>query len=371
MKSYNKRIFAKYFFIILLFVFSNEEVFAAPTISSVAGVTAHNNSITINGSGYGQKNPAAPYFFDDFESGSNGASIIGKKGKIGSPTWEEYEGYGQPTYLSNQKYGTGSLSTGVSVRGDSFKSAGIARLNSSIVYFSMRYRWNANGTNWESAVYKPIRLTAQGGFYQPDPKFITQYQPKASWPYEAMTTGAGDGPQTNLPSASLSQNVWHRAEVYISLSTPAGTANGTTKSWHDFSLQYNQVNFVNRASSASSKIMDSFLLPFEVANNPSQTWNMWADDVYFDITQARVEIGDKQIFNQCTNREIQIPSAWSDSSITITTNQGNFKNGDSAYIFIVDSNGNMNSMGYPIVIGGGAGSASPAPAPPAGLMISN
>ena len=40
------------------------------------------------------------------------------------------------------------------------------------------------------------------------------------------------------------------------------------------------------------------------------------DDVYIDTTQARVEIGDAPTYAASRHREIQLPTAWSDSSIT-------------------------------------------------------
>ena len=89
--------------------------------------------------------------------------------------------------------------------------------------------------------------------------------------------------------------------------------------------------------------------------------SIYIDDIYIQPgTQARVEIGDSLDWSACKHREIQIPSLWSDGSIKITVNQGSFQAGDTAYLFVVDSDGKVNSTGFPIVIGkryGGAQSA--------------
>jgi hypothetical protein len=91
---------------------------------------------------------------------------------------------------------------------------------------------------------------------------------------------------------------------------------------------------------------------------------IYIDDIFIQIgSQARVEIGDNATWANCTHKEIQIPSAWSSSSITATVNQGSFKNGDSAYLFVVDGDGNV-SNGYPITIASNA-----PPSPPSGLKI--
>jgi hypothetical protein len=55
----------------------------------------------------------------------------------------------------------------------------------------------------------------------------------------------------------------------------------------------------------------------------------------------------------CTHREIQIPSAWSDTSITITLNKGSFANFNSAYLYVIDADGNVNTNGYLLSDGGG------------------
>ncbi len=74
------------------------------------------------------------------------------------------------------------------------------------------------------------------------------------------------------------------------------------------------------------------------------------DDIYIDKTQARVEIGDKQIWAECTHREIQILTEWSESSITFNVNKGSFIDGQAAYVFVVDAAGNP-SNGQQITIG--------------------
>ena len=75
------------------------------------------------------------------------------------------------------------------------------------------------------------------------------------------------------------------------------------------------------------------------------------DDGYLSFTKARVEIGNALTYSNCNHTEIQIPTAWSDSSITFTVNQGSFLNGETAYVFVVDADGNASS-GKEITIGG-------------------
>ena len=72
------------------------------------------------------------------------------------------------------------------------------------------------------------------------------------------------------------------------------------------------------------------------------------DQVYLDNTQAHVFISDKSnitnwlTYSSTAHNEVQVASAWSNSSITITLNQGTFTQGTTAYLYVVDSNGNIS-----------------------------
>jgi len=95
----------------------------------------------------------------------------------------------------------------------------------------------------------------------------------------------------------------------------------------------------------------------------------YIDDIFIQNgSQARVELGDKQTWSQCTHREIQTPTAWSNTAITATLNKGSFSPCQTYYLFVVDENGDVNSTGYPVRIVTGAGEA---PCPPTGLESSN
>ena len=72
------------------------------------------------------------------------------------------------------------------------------------------------------------------------------------------------------------------------------------------------------------------------------------DDIYINNSWARVEIGDDPDYDSCTHREMQIPTAWSSDSVDITVNQGSFQNGTTAYLFVVDEDGAVNTAGYEV-----------------------
>ena|GEM_PF-6087878 len=77
------------------------------------------------------------------------------------------------------------------------------------------------------------------------------------------------------------------------------------------------------------------------------------DDVYLatgPYAQARVEICNHSTYTTSTNCSIATVTLWSDTEITATLRQGSFANGEQAYLYVFDANGNVNSDGYPIII---------------------
>ena len=135
---------------------------------------------------------------------------------------------------------------------------------------------------------------------------------------------------------------WYRVEIFMDRNA------GTMSAWVDGDLQWTQTGWIPA----------NWLVQGHTWEVGGQIYAgggfLGFDDVYFDNTRARVEIGNVSSWEACTHREIQLPTAWSDNSITITVNQSSFKDGDTAYLFVVDADGNV-SNGYPITIGGGGG----------------
>jgi hypothetical protein len=72
-------------------------------------------------------------------------------------------------------------------------------------------------------------------------------------------------------------------------------------------------------------------------------------DIYLDTSLARVVLGNAATLDACTLREVQIPTAWSESSISIVANLGAMSSGQTAYLFVVDSDG-IASEGFPIAL---------------------
>jgi len=178
--------------------------------------------------------------------------------------------------------------------------------------------------------------------------------------YQAMHVNSPDGVNVVVPDGNFwrscwSNGEWLKVELFLEEESGdgTGTADGTeivkyyktsTSSWTTWSDYGGNVD--TRIDSAHWQ----WIHFGQYIGNTSTTIdaNIYYDDVFVQTaTWARIEIGDNSSWNDCAHREIQIPTAWSDDSITITVNQGSFQDGETAYLFVVDENGTV-SEGYPI-----------------------
>ena len=83
-------------------------------------------------------------------------------------------------------------------------------------------------------------------------------------------------------------------------------------------------------------------------------------EVYVDSTRARVEIGNASSWTACVFSEIQICSAWTSTSITVSSiNAGHFGDTSTAYLYVHTSSGAVNANGFQVTfsssVGGGGG----------------
>lgn len=186
-----------------------------------------------------------------------------------------------------------------------------------------------------------------------------------NWQWQCLYDGnqASAGSPDTL-SVQPSRLKWHRWEFQAQVSSAALTADGKMKmmiSRDNFSGAISVEADVSNITTipVGGEIWDSFWLG-QWENDIGSEVNAYFDDVYFDTTWQRVEIGDNATYASCTHREIQIPTVWADGSITFTANTSGFtsaEQGAGLYLFVVDSTGAASS-GYRIqtgIIGVGTG----------------
>ena len=212
-----------------------------------------------------------------------------------------------------------------------------------------------------------------------------------SWWWKTNTNvGSGDHSSKFLRMSNASDEVnktfsWTQQQNYV-FSNPTYCSNswngwnGNPNNWNfleawfnsgsrTYSLRVNGVALANNiswSSCSSFSINELWKIGFDGGGNspPSITW--WMDDIYVDNSFSRVMIGNASTYAASTHFEMQIPTAWSNTSISTKVNQGSFAGSQQAYLYVLDANGNVNTNGYPITVNG---SGTSAPQAPRGLQV--
>jgi hypothetical protein len=153
-------------------------------------------------------------------------------------------------------------------------------------------------------------------------------------------------------------NGWHKYEVELVITDQAG---GRIKVWEDGDLK---TDYVGRTDGWTLGNRALAIGGFSRESGPD-TWQYYAD-AYMDFSIARVLLGNAATYDASAIREVQSPSVWNDTALTLTANLGKFTTG-TAYLYVVDSTGAVNAIGYPVTVGGTTDTTPPAA--PSGLGV--
>jgi len=340
--------FLSLFFVIL---FANNGM-AAPTVSGVAGTIAQNQSITVNGSSFGSHTD----YHDSNQTGQLNWS------------WQSWR-----DTLENNGYSCGTTPS----------SAFWSLSNSSprISGTSFARRNNTSGSNTNVAGEQRTAGVLPGFYY------ISYWQRIASSAFAGKisrfassnfnsndywlstagglgTVGSNDALICYGGSIPYTSGEWQRIDLVLDANANTQSqiivgqnSNNNVWSGQNYSCGSQNISNLNPSTGGSFQVnMGAGLDPGVIID---------FSDLYIDFTQARVEVCDSSTWAARTHCEIQVPQAWTASSLTAKVNQGSFANGSNAYLYAVDSSGNV-SNGYSITFGG---SGSIGLNPPTNLKI--
>ena len=348
--------------LVILLIYSTS-VYAAPSVSGTSGSTSHGGSMTISGSAFGTKSPAAPLLWDDFEWGSDGTRIDTSVDWRGEDSTDPEE----PEIDTSQSFGQGTRSSYVfvfeadpdEVYGTEFRPVYHDFTASTTIYVSSMNRFSHGGGAQGGGMWKMPRIVGTGGSYSQGPYTgVSYFATSDSAGDPAFYYEPGDCSDCSLTTeyddtiSDLATDTWHRIETYYVLSTPA-TSDGAVKYWWNYQQAPELVtagwdNLATR-SAGNTNTVDVFNSGHQYVNDTiDKMFYIWQDDVYIDDTQARVEICDASTWAARTDCAIQIPSAWSTTSATVTLNQGALASIADSYLYVIDSAGAVNSSGYSI-----------------------
>ena len=207
-----------------------------------------------------------------------------------------------------------------------------------------------------------------GKFYRhrtdsPEDDFWMSWGGNSSPPYQVYRTSDSDSgpmnPISNWAFGPVPIDIWFRIELLFE----GSGASVRQRSW---------ITGQNSNNRLYDDAVTLDILPIYEANMgagkdpPLSTSNFWGyDDIYIDFTQARVELADASTWAARTKSEIQIPTVWSATSISVNVNQASYANGSTAYLYVIDSAGLVNASGFLVTVGSGVS----VPAAPSNLRL--
>lgn len=334
--------------LVIAIISSSKIALSAPAITSA---TVSGGSVSVSGSGFGTKSPAAPILFENFDSGTNGQGIGGWH------NWVNYNGI-NGGYLSNTSPYSGTLSaynriTGpnatnpISWQDSEFNTSYFSFSATDEIYYSYVAKFVSTGNS--AGVIKWVRVTCAPNVYNGPGAADFQIS------YFSFNTGTDSDPDNDDDGKSpwgfsLRGSDWMRHEMYKKLSTP-GVANGMVQGRAGTESR-TWTNIITREAGFSFQ-HTSVLLGLMYANTETDgDHRMYVDDVYVDNTRARVELCTGSEWSNRGTCNPQPPTVWSASSISATANTATFSEGATVYAYVVDSDGSYNSSGYGVTIGG-------------------
>lgn len=306
---------------------------AGPAITGVSGATAHGGTLMIAGARFGAKPTAAPVKYDDFQNltvgqdlSANGWQTAGgvhpkastTKLRSGTP----YTKNALAEFKSSIPFGQGGDASNFYLTGQAFKQGYLD---------AWIYTHVVSGTPGNQ---KPIRWHATGAG-QPN-LYLNLYQPPGS----DNVCGGRDGMSYNdsawCDTSAFYEN-WRHLQYALDIGSGSTTADGTIRAWVDGKLVYDHSKVPVWAGGAAG-IPELYIGNYLRTDEGASLQNSW-ESVYVDNSWARVEVGSAATYAGSTHREIQVPSAWSDGSITVKLNRGSFSTLSGAYLFVVDATG--------------------------------
>lgn len=313
-----------------------------PTISSISGGLRHGGSLTISGMDFGDKSPAKPIFWADFENDLNPTSLgqLQRWGRINSKI--QLSKLITPRNSNQSARWNAGWDAGWPPISDAAEFVMFGKFEKIYIYAKRYYDYDlrcCGGVN-----HKTFRFWT----LQPSNNNMhTGYHHLRGG--DGRTGCEGTATFTHWHDDELPDHQWLTQEVIYK----TGSINGNDGVYRLFQ---NGKTITDRSdhrmrTTAQPIMYEQFGLQDDISNETKVRDNWWIyyDDIYMDNTWARVMIGDATTLAASRTREIQIPATWSNTEITIQVNQGALPTlKGSYYLYVVNSQGHVNQRGYPL-----------------------
>lgn len=354
-----------------------------PSTADHDGMLSAGQTVTLYGSGFGVKSPAAPVLFDDFEQHNNGFvfasgwQAVG--GTVNAPApWGQWYYSGTSSSNLYRPVVTVTDSFSVDGRGKVLRYRQPTPCPTSYMQFEFQPTGKiymdmdskialfGNAVGIENG--KPMRIT-----YNNDSYTCLYYNywcgPSGKWGSAVGTQYGGVDPNL-LPYVWFDQtgpeafadglmSEWFHWQFAYEEGSAPGRRDGYAKNYFNCRISGERSDWPDRPAQIAPYQFNALHIGGQAvtgggtvcnASASSGAYTYW-DHIYLDTTWQRIEIGNNSIYNNCTERTIQIPTAWVNGEISFTARTNEFNNGDNVWVFVVDAN-NVPSAGYPLVVNG-------------------
>lgn len=309
---------------------SASQISAAPIIEATAGDYKEEQIITITGANFGNAD-AVPLVWDSVDNQiESGSSVNSLKVPYGdSHTWGDNthdDAWGNDVIFStnNPKPGRSTSYSGYK-RSDLGWPTAVNDKGLKNIYVSW-WLWLSEDPKANGGSNKFIRI-----WDDPNGKHT-----RISW--TSMHLDASNA-EISWPETRGNAGEWNKFEIWVS------GDDKTIKAWVNNTLIHDINDF---AKKDFDKGLNVYLLgwdPSESSKYPDFKFNM--SDIYISSTVARVEISNKPNWSDTSAiKETQPIQLWTDKEIQFRFNSGSFDDLAGKYLYIVDSNGDVNSTGH-------------------------
>lgn len=336
-----------------------EEPGEGPHISQIVGTFADGQIVTIIGTGFGEKVPAAPLIYDNFDDDGVEADVttfldndatIGVWSSVGTQT------LGIPP--NQLLYSAASLDGSLCIKNlgqwDGYGGQAGCQMNSAPDHYitkgflSIHIKWNVSDNDFSADGSKFLRLTNWSGSNaygaKPMHRFALEEDGVSglscivSSDYWVNTSYDNVGPdEFNSPN-----NQWFSASLWGRRSDPLGATNGLTgREFNGNIYQTDDILTTDEIVHDTQTYAYQNLCFINQYNMHSEgTVQVWFDEAYGDTFLARVSASDASLAGVSGDdggqSYMQIPVTWSDSAVEVLVNTGHYEPGTIMTIYLWD-----------------------------------